>query len=351
MTGKNRTRPGPGSDKVHLELLVKPAADQLFADRREALGGWRGGDGNCLHGGQQGLEFFHGKTVCFYRTFKSGLLPHLLRRLFPDPAEIFNEKINQFLVACRRHPLELANLYPMGVRLYCHRAGNHFLAHPLERERFIIQFDPEPGMGVDYRRVPEIFEQLLPCGHGAPELDLHPRAVSAVPFKGLLGNDIGLVRLDPDLDLKPLGRFFGTGAGYDHGRKAAGQLGVQHRRRDPDALLAARLADLVEPRPVEKFAKHIRDLSRDDTRPVVLDNDTENIGTGLFYADENIREHLRLFAGVQSVVHGLLDGGDNPPRGGVKTKEMLVLLKKFCDADAALLFGELVSESQAHPPR
>ena len=45
-----------------------------------------------------------------------------------------NEEIKDLHVACCRHPLELAELDPVRMRLDCHRAGYCLLAHPLERE-------------------------------------------------------------------------------------------------------------------------------------------------------------------------------------------------------------------------
>ena len=88
-------------------------------------------------------------------------------------------------------------------------------------------------------------------------------------------------------------------------------LRVEHRCRYPDTLLAPGLADLVKPRAVEEFAKDIRHLHRDDTGTVVFDNNPENIVPGFFDADVNIGKHLRLLAGIERVIHGFLDRGDN----------------------------------------
>ncbi len=73
--------------------------------------------------------------------------------------------------------------------------------------------------------------------------------------------------------------------------------------------------------------------------------------TDFFNADKNIREHLRLFAGVQCIVYCFFDGSDYPTGGGIKTEEVFVLLKELCDTDTALLFCKLISEHHAIPPR
>ena len=68
------------------------------------------------------------------------------------------------------------------------------------------------------------------------------------------------------------------------------ELGIEDGCRDTDTLLTPGLPDLVEPRTVEEFSKNKGDLCRDDARAIVLDNDPEEIGAGLFDADKNIRE-------------------------------------------------------------
>ena len=96
-------------------------------------------------------------------------------------------KSSKFLVARSSHPLQLAELDPVRVRLDRNRAGDDFLADPFERERLIVKFHPEPGVGVDDRSVPEIFDQLFLRRHRALELDLDARPVDPVPFELLAG--------------------------------------------------------------------------------------------------------------------------------------------------------------------
>ncbi len=165
----------------------------------------------------------------------------------------------------------------MRVRLDCDRAGYDFLAHALERERFIVELHPEPRMGVHHGSILEILEEFLLRRHRAFELDLYPRSVNPVPFKRLLGDYVRFIGLDLDLDLTFVGRFFCTRAGDNNSRNTTGELGIEHRCRDPDSLLPARLPDLVEPGAVEEFPKDKRHLGRYDTGTVILNDNPENI--------------------------------------------------------------------------
>ena len=59
----------------------------------------------------------------------------------------------------------------------------------------------------------------------------------------------------------------------------------------------------------------------------------------IFDADKNVGEHLCFLAGVERIVHGFLNSGDNAARGGVEAKQVLVLLEEFRYTDAALLLA------------
>ena len=237
------------------------------------------------------------------------------------------------------------------MRLDGNGARDDLLAHPLERERIIVQLHPEPGMGIHDGSILEILEQLLLCRHRALELDLHPGAVNPVPVDRLLRDDVRFIGLDLDLDLEFVRRLLMAGTGDHNRRDTTGQLRIEHSSRDPDTLLPARLPDLVEPGTVEQFAKHVRHLRRDDSRAIVLNDNPEDIAGDFFDADKNIRKHLRLFAGIQRIVHRLFYGGDDTARGGIESQQVFVLLEKFRDTDAALLLGELVSEDQTLSPQ
>ena len=82
-------------------------------------------------------------------------------------------------------------------------------------------------------------------------------------------------------------------------------LRIENGCRNTDTLLAPGLADLVEPGTVQEFPKNKRDLCRNNARAVVLDNNPEDIGTGFFDTDVNIGKHLRLFAGIKSIIYRL----------------------------------------------
>ena len=51
------------------------------------------------------------------------------------------------------------------------------------------------------------------------------------------------------------------------------ELSMHASRRNPHALLAAGLAELLEFRAIEELSENARDLALDDSRPVVFDND------------------------------------------------------------------------------
>src|SRR5208337_2579277 len=201
------------------------------------------------------------------------------------------------------------------------------------------------------RCVPEVFEQLLLCRHCAPELNLYTGTVDPVPFERPLGDDIRLIGLDLYLDLEPVRRVLMPGAGDDNRGETARELGIEDGCRDADTLLAAGLPYLVEPRAVEKFAENERHLSRNDTWTIVLHDDPEYVGAGLFDADKNIREHLRFLASIQRIVHGFLDSCNDTACWGVEAEQVFVLLEEFCYTDAALLFCQFVSKNHGPPPR
>ena len=223
------------------------------------------------------MSLICGKSRHFGSGFQAGLITHILCSLFPDTAEIFHQEISKFLVTCHGHPFKLSELYPVRVRLDCDRAGNDFLAHALERERFIVELHPEPRMGVHHGSVLEILEEFFLCRHRAFEFDLYPGSVNPVPLKRMLGDNVRFIGLDLYLDLTFVCRFLYTSAGDHNSRNATGELSIKHRGRNPDSLLPACLPDLVEPGAVKKFSKDKRHLGRYNTGTVIFDNNPENI--------------------------------------------------------------------------
>ena len=102
-------------------------------------------------------------------------------------------------------------------------------------------------MRVDHRGVLEVLQQLLFGLNTALELQLDPGSVREHPVDLLVGENLRLVGLGFNDQSHLVGTGLCTGAGDDRGRFAGGELCVQHRSRDSDSLLAAGLADLVEP--------------------------------------------------------------------------------------------------------
>ena len=92
---------------------------------------------------------------------------------------------------------------------------------------------------------------------------------------------------------------------------------------------------------VEQPAKDVGDLGFDDTGAVVLDPHQESILSGLFDPDFQLREDVSFFAGVEGIVHGFLDGGEQGLAGVVKTEEVAILGEEFADADGPLVVGHL----------
>ena len=81
------------------------------------------------------------------------------------------------------------------------------------------------------------------------------------------------------------------------------------------------------------------DLFADDAGAVVLDDDEEAVVAGFrerAYLDEDVGEDACLFAGVERVVHGFLDGGEQRLAGVVETEEVAVFREELRDGDLAL---------------
>ena len=68
-----------------------------------------------------------------------------------------------------------------------------------------------------------------------------------------------------------------TRAALDNDRLAGGELAVHSRGADADALLASALTQTMKLGAVKKLAKNARNLSLDDTRPIVGDFDPETV--------------------------------------------------------------------------
>ena len=115
------------------------------------------------------------------------------------------------------------------------------------------------------------------------------------------------------------------------GFPAGRQLAVHHDASDPDALLTSGLADGVEARTEQQLTEHLLDAALWNAGTVVLGLQFDDVllVVDLRDLDANLRKNTGLFASVQRVVNGFFDGGDEGTGEGVKSEEVLVLLKKL----------------------
>ena len=97
------------------------------------------------------------------------------------------------------------------------------------------------------------------------------------------------------------------------------------------------LGPSVKLRTVEQFSKDQRDLLLNNARPIVLHADLEAVVPGRFDDDPNFRNDARLFAGVERVIDGFLNGREQRLSGIVESEQMPVLRKELADGDIPLL--------------
>ena len=170
----------------------------------------------------------------------------------------------------------------------------------------------------------------------ALHLHLDPRAVRTVPLQLLLLVDVRLVPGGIDRDVHFRGKLLALDAADDVQRLADGELPVHAGSRDPHALLAARLAELVEFRAVEELAEDARDLALDNSRAVVLHDRPAHLPERSLTSHPDVGENARFLAGIERVVDRLLDRGDQRLGRGIETEQMTVLEKELRDGNFAL---------------
>jgi hypothetical protein len=107
----------------------------------------------------------------------------------------------------------------------------------------------------------------------------------------------------------------------------------------------------MELRAVEELGEDRRDLLPDDARAVVGDGDAEAARLArrgrrasvadCLHLDDDVRENPGLFAGVERVVDGFLDTGQQGFTRIVESQEMSVLGEELGDGDLALASSHL----------
>ena len=103
-------------------------------------------------------------------------------------------------------------------------------------------------------------------------------------------------------------------------------------------------------RAVEQLAEDQRDLLLDDARAVVLHADLEAVRAGRFDVDPDFGQDAGLFAGVERVVDGLLDGVSRALRGLSKPEQVAVLGEELADRNIALAGGHRLGRGPFPPP-
>ena len=191
------------------------------------------------------------------------------------------------------------------------------------------------------------------------QLDRHARAVIAFdPFDAVLFNiatalvvglddhafalaveDLRAVALGVDLQLVVMCvRALGD-LRHDLHRLAGREQAIHAGGADADALLAAAHPHAVELGTVQELAENQGNLLAEDTRSVVLHTDLEAVLAKAFDMHPNLRQDAGLFTGVQRVVNGFLDGGQEGLARIVEPQQMAVLGKKLTYRDFLLTGG------------
>ena len=192
-----------------------------------------------------------------------------------------------------------------------------------------LQLDRHPGAVLDLDPLDAGLVHFRPAGLGGRDVLTLSLAVE----------DLGQVSLGVDLDLVVVQRLALADLGDDPHRPAGGQQPIHAGGADADPLLAAAHPQAVELRAVQQPAEDQGDLLFDDARPVVLHAYPEAILPGRQDVDPHFREDAGFFAGVQGVVHGLLDGRQEGFSWIVKAEKMAILGKEFTDRDVPLAGG------------
>ncbi len=172
------------------------------------------------------------------------------------------------------------------------------------------------------------------------EFHLDARPVRAFPLDRAVVEYDGRVLLGVDLEFVAVRRRARAGARRDLDRSAGGELRVHPRRGDADALLSARLAQLVELRPVEQLAEDLRNLRLDDAGAGVFDHEPVAVLFDLVDLDHDVGQDPRFFARVERVVDRFLDRGQHGARRAVEAEQVPVLGEEFADGNFALLLAD-----------
>ena len=160
--------------------------------------------------------------------------------------------------------------------------------------------------------------------------DLDPRALRAVPFQPAFPVDVRLVPGGVDRDIELRSKRLALDAAHDVQRFADGELCIHARGGYSHSLLATRLAELVEFRPIQELAEDAGDLTFDDAGPVILHGD-ERLSSALPHFDSDLGQYSSFLARIERVVDGLLDGRDQRLGRRIETEQMTILEEELRD--------------------
>ena len=156
-------------------------------------------------------------------------------------------------------------------------------------------------------------------------------AVKTAKIFAVSVEDVGLVRLRVHPDFVIVNRLL-PGSFRRHFDGLSGrQLAVHSGGGDADALLTATHSETVKLRAVQQFAEDQRNLLFDDARSVVLDADLVPILAGLFDMHPDFRQDTGLFAGIDGIIDGFFDCGEEGFAWVIESEQMPVLLEELTD--------------------
>ena len=284
-----------------------------------------------------------------------GRLADLLGERGRDPAEVAGEKAGE-PVAPRvvEHPQQHAELDAVGMRLDLARLGRQLLDRPrvlagLAVRRAVDELHVRVGDG-------RLLEELVHRGAAllvAPlDLEGHLGAALVRPSRSSCSRRSGARSSWCRSAPRSSGRRPRAGARGDLHRLAGGDLGVHAGGGDADALLAPAHAQAMELRAVEELGEDGRDLLADDAGAVVDDGDAEAGGLAGrrrrravarrdFQRDDHLGQDAGFLGGVERVVDGFLDAGEEGLARIVEAEEVAVLGEELGDGDLPLAGAHL----------
>ena len=374
----HRRRPRRRGEELTRHHLPQAGQQPLLADRHDAVGRRRR-DLRLLDRLVEGVGLTAAEPAGRRPRRKLRAVADPLRRAVRHPRERLREELREGqLGLLLEHGHQPAELDAVGMRLDLLGFGGQLVARPLQDPlRPVGALEMDPGMRVGDRRLLQV---LLDAPAAALELRLHlDRHAGAVvdrlalvvggdPLDRVLLHqlgpdlagrdldplppaveDLGLVGLGVDPQLVVVGVIPGAGLGDDLHRLARREHAVHAGGRDADPLLAAAHPQPMKLRAVEELAEDQRDLLADDARAIVLHAHAVARAAlpHLLDVDPDLGEDARLLAGVERVVHRLLDAREQRLARRIEAEQVPILGEELAHRDVALPGGERLGRRPA----